>query len=219
MSRFLDRQLWIVRYDDPNIYMNAQCLIEPGPDYKIGPKDSKSSPILLHYTPSPGHYEILMHKNREKNFLEEEVVKLVTTVQNMSDEERSKFTVKPFDICKILFLMEQETEVLREMYQSTMKLMDPYEVRNLIKDELKQRISKMFEFVENFLNTLALLSPSYFIDYYQQTSLDQFEKVLDPVISSLLGDELQFRHDGRVETATGPLSSICDRLTRYKPLY
>lgn len=248
LTQFLNSSIWIYRFDDNLLSFQFESVIpfQPGESYKLGEYDSET-PILLHYLPSPGHYEaLILQKNNLLSIIEELTMledfvnnynfKPITTSSttnnnNMenghsSDEPNQNFLITPYFICKLWFRISDEVS---EISQTAKNVAYTYSSRDKkgLEADLQIRATECRDWIQNFQKHIIKLHKvhNYFQNFYtsiEHINAHRFEVLIEDILWDLLHDNLVLNIEPNSNSCTiqigqGPLSETYQLIHRLLP--
>eukprot|EP01090_Pellita_catalonica_P004089 TRINITY_DN13931_c0_g1_i1.p1 TRINITY_DN13931_c0_g1~~TRINITY_DN13931_c0_g1_i1.p1 ORF type:complete len:739 (+),score=124.96 TRINITY_DN13931_c0_g1_i1:65-2281(+) len=210
----LQRPIWIIAFDDGNLTRDIHGVITPGKDFIIGEeyaKESKMDPLLLYYTPSPGHYESFSQP----------VLVMPTPSLTLTEELQAMEKVKVIEarnVTELFFKIEAEISQIEEIYSkqrsfNVANLVDK-NLQSAIQNELLSRSSIIFNLIKRFLHLILLRIGK---GYLKSIHMHKDYFLHEELITALVDDDLLFIDGALEQIGDGPLSDLVDRLRKVAP--
>eukprot|EP01116_Phalansterium_solitarium_P016393 TRINITY_DN3810_c0_g1_i1.p1 TRINITY_DN3810_c0_g1~~TRINITY_DN3810_c0_g1_i1.p1 ORF type:complete len:784 (+),score=281.36 TRINITY_DN3810_c0_g1_i1:807-3158(+) len=243
-SAYLAVPIWLLTLDDAQVAMDDQLLISPGPDFRIG-ADLPGEPIFLHFTPTPGHYEVLHRRHGRPPASAVDVVdkfrpqastaffEAVKRWTETHTRKRSGSTgaalpavsapadgssLQPLTICRLFFAMESECRAIADLsvYIET-DTGYSWSEREEIRTNVVPRIRSLYGLLRQFKICVDQLGRGYFSDYFEQPSISSLERLLEALCLQFVDDDVVFVDQELMSTGRGPISTVLVALKNAQP--
>jgi hypothetical protein len=174
LSLLLKRPLSLYTFDDVSLRMDRQGQLRPGKDYMIG-TEFEGSPISLYYTPSPGHYEVIMLPQPPE--LQASLDEEIAQIEHVLETTQPPHVELPAQLlCNVYFRLEAEAGLIEEISGSGW--LSAREIKQAIEAELKERASIFFARFFRYRQIVGRLGVKYLIKYLENTDFNLHTEVL-----------------------------------------
>jgi hypothetical protein len=181
------------------LQMDLDGNLIPGKDYNIG--NGNGTPLVLYFTPSPGHYEVLVRQNRKELTMSEHMKNLENIISNFQSSGQDFNQVPPAPICAAFFKIAEEAMQIREIAKNMSQA--PDELKPVISMDIQERCTLLLKNMKVFWSTLSYISPRYLA-----ARGDPREFIYLEVINTIFKDAIAWGGDKLMAVGTGPLSQV-----------
>lgn len=201
LAHKLQRPIWLVIYDDIQLQKDLDGNLIPGKDYIIG--DGAGIPLVLYFTPSPGHYEVLVPQNCKEFTMSDHMKVLENIYLNFQKSGGDFGTVPPSPICAAFFKIAEEALRIREIGNNLHQGQAQGDLRAAIVMDIQDRSLTLIKNMKVFWSMLNNIGPRY-------TALrnDPREFIYLEVIETIFKDAMLWNGDSLVQLGQGPLSQL-----------
>jgi hypothetical protein len=165
LSILLKNPLFLYTFDDVTIRMDKNGILRPGKDYMIG-THYEGSPISLYYTPSPGHYEVMMlpQPPELRTSLEEDIIHLEYFLETTRVPH---IDLPAQNLCSVFFRLEAEVSLIEQVAKQGGWLA-AREIKQAIDAEVHERSTAFFSSFSRYRRIIKQLGLGYLLENYSK---------------------------------------------------
>eukprot|EP01102_Stenamoeba_stenopodia_P017833 TRINITY_DN644_c0_g1_i1.p1 TRINITY_DN644_c0_g1~~TRINITY_DN644_c0_g1_i1.p1 ORF type:complete len:624 (+),score=106.69 TRINITY_DN644_c0_g1_i1:127-1998(+) len=199
LAAVLERPIWLILYDDIQLQRDMDGNLIPGRDYNIG--NGKGEPLVLFFTPSPGHYESIVNKDRPKNNLT--VNEQLTEIEKTHAQHRTDIeNISPVPICNAFFQIAEEVQCLEQISKNFAKD-TPDELMPVVLMDIQERATRLFDHMRRFWCVLSQITARYLA--VRQLAR---EFIYLDILSNIFKDAIVWSENQVITVGFGPLSEL-----------
>ncbi len=211
--------------------MDRHGHLKPGPDYVIG-AEFQGEPIMLYFTPTPGHYEAVLPPNLQDASLDDDLQALLEQaaqcprcpLQDLrsphfkidGESENSTEGVSPHKLAWVHLRLEQDTSFIEEVYARLHGANGgDWDMRQVITEEIKELIDRHMTRLSQMGRLVSILGAPYLETALCRPDAPLHASIISPLLLSVEAIGLQ-QHRTQMNLP-GPLSLLYKRVLACLP--